>query len=53
MDGILGILVIATLAIVAVSSVAIVVRHNAARARWAADFWLAGRKGADSTHQVS
>ena len=49
MDGILGILLLATLAIVAVASVAIVVRHNAARARWAADFWLSGRERSDGT----
>jgi hypothetical protein len=42
MDGGLGILLIATLAVVAATVV--VVRRNAARARWAAEFWLAGRE---------
>jgi hypothetical protein len=44
MNAILGVLLIATLAIVAIASVAIVIRHNAARAKWAADFWMAGRE---------
>jgi|RhiMethySRZTD1v2_1073278.scaffolds.fasta_scaffold233314_2 hypothetical protein len=42
MDGGFGILLIAALAVVAVTVV--VLRRNAARVRWAAEFWLAGRE---------
>ena len=49
MDDILGFLLVATLAIVAIASVAIVVHRNAARARWAADFWLSGRNRSGGT----
>ena len=49
MDGIFEVILIATLAIIAVSSVALVVRRNAARARWAADFWLSARNRSGGT----